>query len=47
MMRGRRTWQSGHPERTEWVRRVTEGFRALYGGDEAGGPDGGVVHVRA
>lgn len=42
-MRDPRYWQPGHPERSRYVARVTEGWRNLV---EAEAGQGGVVNVR-
>lgn len=42
-MRDPRYWQAGHPERSRYVARVTEGWRSLV---EAEAGQGGVVNVR-
>jgi pimeloyl-ACP methyl ester carboxylesterase len=44
-MRDRRYWQAGHPERQEYVNRVTEGWQALADVEQGG--DRREVHVRA
>jgi hypothetical protein len=45
-MRDRRYWQSGHPERDDYARWVTEGFQALVAAEQAGASGTIEVQVR-
>jgi hypothetical protein len=45
-MRDPRYWSPNHPERTEFIDRITKGWEELYPSKEQSNTSNGIVHVR-